>query len=330
MLQIAKVMTLTAQEITSKLTEQYKDVHVSIEFITPQQAQIYINRNFANNRKTVKNSIQELEREMKAGRFTLSDSAICFNTENILVNGQHRLLAVIKTGLTQPFIVIKNLPDKSKLIMDVGKSRVMSDRITISGIRITRKECSIIRHAMSKVGNTVGTEQFSRPCHDNIVAQTFVKHDQFLAYVGKLHCSKTRAMFIAAALKIYAEMIYNKRSGKRKLNHDMTPKERAIHFLNIVASGMASPINGVDKDIKPTDRAAQLLFNRTCDSSLKSTYWNSADAYAYTLRAAHHFMCGTDTTYIRQALEDPFKPFTELPSTNEIMEISSTQATNIT
>ena len=33
-------MTLTAQEITSKLTEQYKDVQVSIEFITPQQAQI--------------------------------------------------------------------------------------------------------------------------------------------------------------------------------------------------------------------------------------------------------------------------------------------------
>ncbi|BCV04890.1 MAG: hypothetical protein CM15mV93_170 [Caudoviricetes sp.] len=95
-----------------------------------------------------------------------------------------------------------------------------------------------------------------------------------------MHCSKTRAIFIAAALKIYAEMIYNKRSGKRKLNHDMTPKERAIHFLNIVSSGMASPINGVDKDIRPVDRAAQLLFNRTCDSSLKSTYWNSADAWA--------------------------------------------------
>ena len=44
-------MTLTAQEITSKLTEQYKDVQVGIEFITPQQAQIYMNRNFANNRK---------------------------------------------------------------------------------------------------------------------------------------------------------------------------------------------------------------------------------------------------------------------------------------
>ena len=125
-------------------------------------------------------------------------------------------------------------------------------------------------------------------------------------------------------------MIYNNQSGKRKLNHDMTPKERAIHFLNIVSCGMASPINGVDKDIKPVDRAAQLLYKKTCDRSLKSSYWNSADAWAYTLRSAHHFMCGTDTSYIKQVLEDPFKIFIDLPSTNEIIEISSTQATNLT
>ena len=111
MLQIAKVMTLTAQEITSKLTEQYKDVQVGIEFITPEQAQIYMGRNFKNNRKVVLSNILELEKEMKTDRFILSDSAICFNTENVLVNGQHRLLAVIKTGLTQPFLVVKNLPD---------------------------------------------------------------------------------------------------------------------------------------------------------------------------------------------------------------------------
>ena len=57
MLQIAKVMTLTAQEITAKLTEQYKDVQVGIEFITPEQAQIYMGRNFKNNRKVVLSNI---------------------------------------------------------------------------------------------------------------------------------------------------------------------------------------------------------------------------------------------------------------------------------
>ena len=68
MLQIAKVMTLTAQEITSRLTEQYKDVQVGIEFITPEQAQIYMGRNFKNNRKVVLSNILELEKEMKTDR----------------------------------------------------------------------------------------------------------------------------------------------------------------------------------------------------------------------------------------------------------------------
>ena len=72
---------------------------------------------------------------------------------------------------------------------------------------------------------------FAKPCHDSIVAQTYFKHDQLSCYVNKLRAQKTRNIFIAAALKIYAEMIYTNQSGKRKLNHDMTPKERAIHFL---------------------------------------------------------------------------------------------------
>ena len=76
MLQIAKVMTLTAQEITSKLTEQYKDVQVGIEFITPEQAQIYMGRNFKNNRKVVLSNILELEKEMKTDRFILSDLSL--------------------------------------------------------------------------------------------------------------------------------------------------------------------------------------------------------------------------------------------------------------
>ena len=56
-------MTLTAQEITAKLTEQYKDVQVGIEFITPEQAQIYMGRNFKNNRKVVLSNILELEKK---------------------------------------------------------------------------------------------------------------------------------------------------------------------------------------------------------------------------------------------------------------------------
>ena len=103
----------------------------------------------------------------------------------------------------------------------------------------------------------------------------------------------------------------------------MNPKERALHWLNIVTTGMASPIDGIDRDIKPYDRAAQIIFTKSCDSSLKRSFWNSAEAFALTVRAAHNFMIGLDTQYLKVPKEDPFRDFIELPSTNKIMTMTS-------
>ena len=317
-------------QVTQALSALYESVDYGLELITPEQAQFYLEKNFDNNRKISRNNLEELKKEMRNNRFILSDSAICFDTDGLLVNGQHRLLAVVQTGLTQPFLVVKNMPSKSKQIMDVGKSRNMSDRITVSGTRISRKDCATIRHAMATLGSTTGTEQYARPCHDAIVAETYLKHNQFLYLMNKVcpaNTTRVRSFFLAASLKIYAEMMYNNKISRgKKYNHDMSPKERALHWLNIVTTGMASAIDGIDRDIKPCDRAAQIIFNKSCDSGLKRAYWSSADAFALTVRAAHHFMLGMDTQYIRVPKEDPFREFIELPSTNQILTMTPAMA----
>ena len=119
-------------------------------------------------------------------------------------------------------------------------------------------------------------------------------------------------------------MTYNcQHSRHKKYNHTMNPKERALHWLNIVTTGMASPIDGIDRDIKPHDRAAQIIFTKSCDSSLKRSFWNSAEAFALTVRAAHNFMIGLDTQYLKVPKDDPFRDFIELPSTNKIMTMTS-------
>ena len=88
---------------------------------------------------------------MKAGRFILSDSAICFNTENTLVNGQHRLLAVIKTGLTQPFIVIKNLPeDPNKYVIPEIPETYTADSPLMDGWRKYCHENKLGQEAFDK------------------------------------------------------------------------------------------------------------------------------------------------------------------------------------
>ena len=314
-------------QVQDTLSTIYEGIDYSLEFITPEKAQFYLEKNFENNRKISRNNLEELKKEMRNSRFILSDSAICFDTDGTLVNGQHRLMAVVQTGMTQPFLVVKNMPSKSKQIMDVGKSRCMSDRITVSGVRISRRDCATIRHAMAALNSTTGTEQYSRPCHDAIVAETYLKHNQFLYLMGKLcptNTTRVRSFFLGAALKIYAEMTYNGQiTRNKKYNHTMNPKERALHWLNIVTTGMASPIDGVDRDIKPCDRAAQIIFTKSCDSSIKRSYWNSAEAYALVVRAAHNFMIGLDTQYLKVPKDDPFRDFIELPSTNKIMTMTS-------
>ena len=105
-------------QIENALSTVYEGLKYSLEFITPEKAQFYLTKNFENNRKISTNNLEELKREMKNNRFILSDSAICFDTDGTLVNGQHRLMAVVQTGMTQPFLVVKNMPSKSKQIMD--------------------------------------------------------------------------------------------------------------------------------------------------------------------------------------------------------------------
>ena len=138
-------------QVQNALSTIYEGLEYSLEFITPEKAQFYLTKNFENNRKISTNNLEELKREMRNSRFILSDSAICFDTDGTLVNGQHRLMAVVHSGMTQPFVVVNNLASKSKLIMVVGKSRCMSDRITVSGVRISRRDCATIRHAMAAI-----------------------------------------------------------------------------------------------------------------------------------------------------------------------------------
>ena len=113
-------------QVTQALSALYESVDYGLELITPEQAQFYLEKNFDNNRKISTNNLEELKKEMKNNRFILSDSAICFDTDGLLVNGQHRLLAFNglndlwnlhnKKGIPSPDYVGENILKITKII----------------------------------------------------------------------------------------------------------------------------------------------------------------------------------------------------------------------
>ena len=128
---------------------EYKDLKLNldlidfqIELISPEKAKNYLTCNFKNNRIVKKMWIKELATLMRKKEFYLSWDCLCFNESGILINGQHRLYAVIEANETIAFCVVRNMPHKVAKLLDNGKKRTQSERITVGGILMKQKECS--------------------------------------------------------------------------------------------------------------------------------------------------------------------------------------------
>src|SRR6185312_15924985 len=96
---------------------------VRIQTITPAIARKWLDKNRDNNRNVVQSRVKQYAADMIAGRWELSDQAISFDEDDELVNGQHRLEAIILANKPIVSLVMFNLPTKAMLVLDSGKKR---------------------------------------------------------------------------------------------------------------------------------------------------------------------------------------------------------------
>lgn len=113
--------------------------------ISPEFAADLLQRN-KNNRNVRERQVEALVEAMKKGEWELSNDAIVVSEGGLLLNGQHRLMAVVKSGITCPFILFTGASDSSFDIMDTPTIRRVSDVIQRKGGTNTiRSEAAIGR-----------------------------------------------------------------------------------------------------------------------------------------------------------------------------------------
>ena len=61
-------------------------------------------------RPVLNRHVEKFAAEMTAGRWRLTHQGIAFDTEGKLIDGRHRLLAVIRSGATVPMLVVVDEP----------------------------------------------------------------------------------------------------------------------------------------------------------------------------------------------------------------------------
>lgn len=110
------------------------DSHVSVAFVTvtPDTATRWLAGNTLN--RTVRAAkVNQYANDMTNGRWTVSNDDLCFSPDGKLLNGQHRLLAVVKSGCTITFSAKRNVPLEAMKSMDSGAGRRTADALRFAG-----------------------------------------------------------------------------------------------------------------------------------------------------------------------------------------------------
>jgi len=94
--------------------------------ITPEVAEQMLTGN-KDNRNIRKMWVKQLSGMMTRGEFILTHQGIAFSASGRLLDGQHRLLAIIDSGETIQMMVTRDADESSFVALDIGAKRSFSD-----------------------------------------------------------------------------------------------------------------------------------------------------------------------------------------------------------
>jgi len=101
--------------------------------VSPLVAEKMLEKNY-NNRNVTKSNVTFLSKQMEDGKWLFDGQPIRFDSFGRLLDGQHRLNAIIKSGTTQKFLIVSGIESESFKVMDTGKNRSSGDALSVLGV----------------------------------------------------------------------------------------------------------------------------------------------------------------------------------------------------
>src|ERR1700756_4533070 len=142
---------------SSKKSFSYPPI-ITLETITPAQAAEWLKGNTVN-RRLVLHHVERLASEMLAGEWGVTRGFIKVNGDRLL-DGQHRLQAIVQSGVSIQSFVARNVELEAFPVLDTGRIRAGGDVLSAHGYRnvfITASTARMIWYFERKIGSLNGT-----------------------------------------------------------------------------------------------------------------------------------------------------------------------------
>lgn len=140
-----------------------KNVFSQVRTITPAMAEEMLKKN-TQNRPLNQNYAQLYAKDMKAGNWKLNGEPIIFDDNGNLIDGQHRLMAVVIAGVPVDMLVVYGVGSDSFETIDSGKKRTAADAFSLSGITNPFVMSGIISVYLSIAKSVSTNESLAKRC----------------------------------------------------------------------------------------------------------------------------------------------------------------------
>lgn len=120
---------------------------MTVETITPEMAAEFLKLN-TRNRKLRPSLVAQYASDMRAGRWLLTHQGIAINCDGTVLDGQHRLAAIIESGVAIRMVIARGVLATSQVAMDDHAKRSCADAITLDrGENVSTAFVAIVKGA---------------------------------------------------------------------------------------------------------------------------------------------------------------------------------------
>lgn len=135
--------------------------------ITPAMAETWLGRN-TRNRHIRPVTVQIYARDMAEGSWQYTGESIKFDTEGRLLDGQHRLRAIIEANVPVDMEVIEDLNPDAQDVLDTGLKRTFADMLRMSEVPYATTVAAAARIGLAVERGVIHGHKFS-PTHTEVL-----------------------------------------------------------------------------------------------------------------------------------------------------------------
>ena len=170
------------------------NINVNAEMVTPEYAKIMLGT-MCKNRNLKPSVVRRYVASILKGQWKINGQCVVISESGVLIDGQHRLNAVVQSNVDVPMLILRGVQDEMELMatIDSGTTRTLRDKITIDGCPVNNIHTATLRSLLNGVGQ--GNESSQRVKYSDIdLIELYNTHAEAILFSVGVLKNKTKIL----------------------------------------------------------------------------------------------------------------------------------------